>query len=201
MSPGFRGKKLFVFPVVLALLGFLPYGGPSLTYVPLNGTFSGGIVVPAGISDEVVEYLSGFNTTPYSFEAEVLGDDMNASIILSVLRLSPPYEPEDFEVIINARQIKGTTYVPYAERIPVCIRYHDHDYRAFLTVKARDEVKASGSWSRGYLDGASNSTLLEIGDLRLVVRVEEPGYYFFSIVTARKNAEVNSGGLILGVGE
>ncbi|WP_148882435.1 hypothetical protein [Thermococcus aciditolerans] len=170
-----------------------------MTYVPLNGTFSGGIVVPAGISDEVVDYLSGFNTTLYSFEAEVLGDDMNASITLSALRLSPPYEPEDFEVIVNARPIKGTTYVPYAERIPVCIRYHDHDYRAFLTVKARDEVKASGSWSRGYLDGASNSTLLEIGDLRLVIRVEGPGHYVFSIIKMPGNFDVDSGRLILGV--
>ncbi|ASA77291.1 hypothetical protein CDI07_02970 [Thermococcus sp. 5-4] len=194
-------KVLFVFPVIVALLGFFWGTNVRPVYVPLNGTFSGGIVVPAGISDEVADYFSGLNATIYSFEAGVIGDEMNASITISALRLSPPYELEDFEVIINARPIKGTAYVPYAERIPVCIRYHGNDYRAFLTVKPREEVKASGSWSRGYLDGASNSTLLEVGDLKLVVRVEGPGHYFFSVVTAWKNVEVNNGGLILGVGE
>ncbi|NJE10046.1 hypothetical protein [Thermococcus sp. MAR1] len=197
MLPGFWGKRLFVFPVVLALLGFLPYGGPSLTYIQLNGTFSGGIVVPAAIAGEVVDYFEGLNATLYSFEAGVTGDEMNASITLSALRLSPPHEPADFEVIVNARPIKGTTYVPYAERIPVCIEYGGRRYRAFLTVNPVHEVKASGNWSQDYLNGASNSTLMALGDLRLILRVEESGHYVFSIMTP-ENFEVAAGGLVLG---
>ncbi|QDA31153.1 hypothetical protein FH039_05455 [Thermococcus indicus] len=190
-------KVLFAFPVIVALLGFFWATNVRPVYVQLNGTFSGGLVLPAALSDDVSGYFARLNATLYSFEAGVIGDDMNASITLSVLRLSPSTEPENFEVIVNGRPIKGTTYVPYAERIPVCIRYGGHRYRAFLTVTPVHEVRASGSWNRTYLDGASNSTLMELGDLRLVLRVEEPGHYVFSIVTP-ENFEVDSGGLVLG---
>lgn len=84
----------------------------SLT-VLLNGTFSGQLSVPALIAEGVKEYFGGINATLYSFEVEVIGDSgmPRAGITLHLLRIVPPFEPEDFEVFINAKQVSGETYV------------------------------------------------------------------------------------------
>lgn len=189
-------KALFMFPVTLAILGLLWGTGPSVTYVQVNGTFSGGMVVPSAIADEVEDYFSNINATLYSFEAEVVGE-MNASITTYVLKVTPSFDPDGFEVIVNAHPVNGTTYVSYAEAIPVSVRYMGHSYRSFLTVNPTESVGSSGEWSEEYLNGANGSKLLKVDELALVVDVVKPGHYHFVVIKEPENFEISRDGLIL----
>ncbi|ASJ06919.1 hypothetical protein [Thermococcus pacificus] len=189
-------KALFTFPAALAILGLLWGTGPSVTYVQVNGTFSGGMVVPSTIADEVEDYFSNVNATLYSFEAKVVGE-MNASITTYALKVTPPFDPDGFEIIINAHPVNGTTYVPYAEGIPVSVRYMGHSYRSVLTVRPTRSVGSFGEWSEEYLGGANGSRLLKVDSLTLVVDVVEPGHYDFVIVKEPENLEISRDGLIL----
>ncbi|ASJ08987.1 hypothetical protein A3L11_07005 [Thermococcus siculi] len=197
MGKALSGKTLFVFPVALAILGLLWNTGIPTTYTQLNGTFSGGLVIPSAIAGDVEDYFSGMNATLYGFEAGVVGD-INASITLYVLKVTPPFDPEDFEVSINGRLIRGETYVPYAEEIPVQITYMGRDYSFFLTVQPAKIFKASGSWDVSYLNNATNVTLIKMNDLKLVVYAMGPEDYEFAVCKTPENTEITRGGLTLG---
>ncbi len=174
-------------------------GGASVTVTmrtaPINGTFSGNLTAPSSIFEEVVRFLNGTNTTLYAFEAMVIGERLNASITVYVLKLVPPFVPEKFNVTINAHPVNGTVIVPYASGIPVSVEFGQFEATSYLEVHPENVLKAIGSFNESELDNLNGSTVLTLNGFRFVVQVSRPGNYTF--IVFHNGTEVSAGGLEL----
>ncbi|NJE03211.1 hypothetical protein [Thermococcus sp. MV11] len=169
----------------------------SVGTAEVTGPFTGYLTVPRRFLNETDAFLNSINVTLYVFTVEVTGKELNASMSIPVLRLSPAFVPRDFNVSINGHMVTGVTYVPYAERLPVAVWSAEGSLEttSYLTVHPEDEKAVSGRWSAEYLNNASGSVLLEAGELELALNVTEPNRFKF--VVLHNGTEVSSG--VLGV--
>ena len=166
----------------------------------INGTFSGFLTAPMGLFNETERFLEKMNTTLYAFEVKVIGENLNASITIYVLKLVPPFIPNGFNVTINAHPIEGPTFIPYAEKIPVSVEAkrgnNGVETTSYLEMKPQEVKKASGVCRRERLDELNGSTILTLDGLSLSVNVHEPGNYVFTVLC--NGTEISSGGLTVG---
>ena len=174
-------------------------GGASVVVTmrtaPINGTFSGNLTAPSNIFEEVARFLNGTNAILYAFEAMVIGERLNASITVYVLKLVPPFVPEKFNVTVNAHPVNGTVLVPYASGIPVSVGFGQFEATSYLEVHPENVVKATGTFNESELDSLNGSTILTVNGFRFVVQVSKPGNYTF--VVFHNGTEVSAGGLEL----
>lgn len=161
----------------------------------INGTFSGWVTVPASVFEDVLALFRDMNATLYAFTVKVVGRDLNASIVVSALKLVPPFVPKDFNVTVNGRPIIGTVCVPYAERIPVLIEVPQENFNttSYLSVRPQKVLSIEGMWDTERLDELNGSTIMRNGDMELKVMVRAPGDYIFTVLC--NGTEVSSGGL------
>ncbi|BAD85390.1 hypothetical protein, conserved [Thermococcus kodakarensis KOD1] len=173
----------------------------STLMLKLNGTFSGQLSVPASLAEEVREYFEKSNTTLYSFEVEVVNDNgkPQASITLYLLKIVPPFEPKDFEVLINGKPVSRETYVPVYEDVPVVIEYSGKQYPRQLTAKVKEKSRARFTAKKSELDKHPGETI-KLGTVEgfaLLAHVNDAGNYTF-IVKGRNGEELATGGLVVG---
>ena len=165
----------------------------------INGTFSGWLTAPMAYFDEIERFLNSTNVTLYAFTAEVEGN-MNASITVYVLKLVPSFVPRDVNVSINGREIKGTTCVAYSDPLPVSISRKEGNglvgTTAYLKVHPSGNVTLTARVSVDELNNVTERTLLQVGDMKFVVRVLKPNDYVFTVLCNGTN--VSSGRLTLG---
>ncbi|MEO2151601.1 MAG: hypothetical protein ABGW50_02985 [Thermococcus sp.] len=165
----------------------------------IKGTFSGWLTAPMAYFDEIERFLNSTNVTLYAFTAEVYGN-MNASITVYVLKLVPLFVPNDVNVSINGREIKGTTCVAYSEPLPVLIsRAEGNGYvgtTAYLKVHPGENITFTARVDADELNNITERTLLQTGEMRFVVRVLKPNDYVFTVLCNGTN--VSSGRLTVG---
>ncbi|WP_297438247.1 hypothetical protein [Thermococcus sp.] len=166
----------------------------------INGTFSGWLTAPMGLFNETQKLLEDTNATLYLFEVEIIGKDLNASITIPVLRLVPPFVPENLNITINGEPLRRVTYVANVEKMPVYIEVESGGKSlgttSYLDVKPRRIEKGSGVWKAEELNLKNGSTIMRIDNLSLTVTVRGPGNYLFKVLY--NGSEVSSGGLEVG---
>ncbi|WP_297419668.1 hypothetical protein [Thermococcus sp.] len=176
--------------------GQTPLVTPEIGTVGINGTFSGNLTVPMNILGEVEEFFEGTNATLYAFEARIISEKSNVSVIVYVLKLVPPFIPRKFNVTVNAHLINGTVFVPYTQGIPVSVEVGNFKTTSYLDVHPENVVRATGALKKSELDNLNGSTILTVNGLRFVVQVSKPGSY--TLIVLHNGTEVSSGGLEVG---
>ncbi|MDI3476262.1 MAG: hypothetical protein PWQ79_1582 [Thermococcaceae archaeon] len=215
------GTALIVIAVALAVISAGCLNGPNTTktstnsgdtitnpakvqdrtlMVNINGTFSGQLSVPASIAEDVREYFEKSNAKLYSFEIEVVDDNgtPQASITLYLLKIVPPFEPKDFEVLINGEPVSGEAYVPVYSDVPVVIEYHGARYSGQLTAEVQEKSHAKFTAEKSKLDEHLGETvkLGTVDEFSVLARVDEAGNYTFT-VEGRNGEELVAGRLVL----
>lgn len=167
----------------------------------LSGTFSGQLSVPASLAEDVKEYFEKSNATLYSFEIEVSDDNSKsqASITLYLLKIVPPFEPKDFEVLINSKPVSGETYVAVYPDVSVVIEYSGKQYSGQLTAEVQEKSHAKFTAEKSKLDEHIGETvkLGTVEGFTLLAHVNDAGNYTF-IVKGRNGEELAAGGLVVG---
>ena len=167
----------------------------TMRTAPINGTFSGNLTAPSSIFEDVARFLNGTNATLYAFEAMIIGEKLNASITVYVLKLVPPSVPERFNVTANAHPVNGTVIVPYASKVPVSVEFGQFEATSYLEVHPENVLKATGTLNESELNNLNGSTILTVNGFRFVVQVSSPGNYTFMVF--HNGTEVSAGGLEL----
>ena len=173
---------------------------PAVKSAEINGTFSGWLTTPVAYFDEIERFLNSTQVVLYTFRVEVTGKELNASIEIPILKLVPSFIPEDVNVSINGREIKGTTCVAYSEPLPVSISRTERDGQvettAYLKVHPYKNVTFTARTSVDELNNATEKVLIRAGEMELVAKAVKPNDYVFTVLC--NGTEVSSGGLEVG---